>query len=392
MAGRPALEPGTTPGEVLALIRARGPLTRADIGALTGISRTAVNARIEQLLQHGLIAEQADGTSTGGRPPVRLAVAPDAGVVVAGALGASRTLVAVCDMAGAIRAEVELSVDLADGPDAVLGSAVKHFEQLLAESGHSEAELRGIGLSVPGAINNTTGRSLSPPIQPGWGDVPITSYFTDRFPVPIHVENDVNVLALAERRRHPDIDDILVIKASTGIGAGIVAHGQLVRGAFGAAGEIGHIAVSRGGGARCRCGNTDCLEAVASGRVLAARLRAQGLPVARTLDIANLARAGDPAATRAVREAGHHIGEVAAAVVTLLNPALVLVDGDLAYASEPLIAGMREEIYRRAAAMSTRNLRIEPSDLHAHGTATACASMILDEVLSPRAVDRLLAT
>lgn len=383
--------PGATAGEILALLRRRGPLTRSEIGRLTGHSRTAVTARVDQLLARGLVIERADGESTGGRPPVRLALNARGGVVLAGALGASRTIMAVCDLAGAVLARTELSVDLTDGPDVVLGAAVAAFERLLRDNGFIKDEVRGIGLSVPGAIDVVTGRSVSPPIQQGWGDVPFPDYFTAKFPVPITVDNDVNALALEQRRRHPDVDDLVIIKASTGIGAGLICKGQLIRGAVGAAGEIGHIKVSNGGGAPCRCGSVDCLEAVASGWALAPKMAAAGLPVKRTLDIADLARDGDPVAVRLVREAGRHIGEVAAGLINLLNPELLFVDGDLAYAAEPLIAGMRETIYQRATAMATRTLRIEASDLHGHGSVKACATMILDDILSPRAVDSLLA-
>ncbi|MBB3035749.1 ROK family transcriptional regulator [Hoyosella altamirensis] len=383
--------PGATAGEILALLRRRGPLTRSDIGRLTGHSRTAVTARVDQLLASGLVVERADGGSTGGRPPVRLELNADGGVVLAGALGASRTIVAVCDLGGKPLAEAELMVDLTDGPDAVLGAAVARFERLLADNGFSRDNVRGIGLSVPGAIDVVTGRSVSPPVQQGWGDVPFPDYFTAKFPVPITVDNDVNALALEQRRRHPDVDDLIIIKASTGIGAGLICRGSLIRGAVGAAGEIGHVKVSNGGGALCRCGGIDCLEAVAAGWALAPRMAAAGLPVTRTLDIADLARAGDPTAVRMIREAGRHIGEVAAGLINLLNPELLFVDGDLAYAAEPLIAGMREVIYQRATAMATRKLRIEASDLHGQGSVAACATMILDDIFSPRAVDSLLA-
>ncbi|MCW4352194.1 ROK family transcriptional regulator [Hoyosella sp. YIM 151337] len=383
--------PGATAGEILALLRRRGPLTRSEIGRLTGHSRTAVTARVDQLLARDLVVERAAAESTGGRPPVRLELNAHGGVVLAGALGASRTIMAVCDLAGEPLAETELSVDLSDGPAVVLGAAAAEFAQLLDDSGFGKEAVRGIGLSVPGAVDVVTGRSVSPPVQQGWGDVPFLDYFTARFPVPITVDNDVNALALEQRRRHPDVDDLVVIKASTGIGAGIICRGTLIRGTVGAAGEIGHIKVSDGGGALCRCGGIDCLEAVAAGWALTPKLAAAGLPVKRTLDIADLARDGDPAAVRAVRDAGRCIGEVAAALINVLNPELLFVDGDLAYAAEPLIAGMREVIYQRATAMATRKLRIEASDLHGQGSVAACATMILDDILSPRAVDSLLA-
>ncbi|MGH3518996.1 MAG: ROK family transcriptional regulator [Haloechinothrix sp.] len=383
--------PGASAGDIFRLIRRGEAATRSDIGRLTGLSRTAVTLRVGQLLELGLVVERAEGGSTGGRPPVRLEFDAEGGVVLAAALGASRAQLAVCDLAGRVVAETGVSIDLTEGPDSVLTSAVKHLDHLLAESGRGESELRGIGVSVPGAVDVGTGRSVSPPVQPGWGDVAITEFFSRRFSVPIYADNDVNVLALAEHRMHPAVDDLLVIKASTGIGAGVIAGGRLQRGALGASGEIGHIKVAGGGGAVCRCGNVDCLEAVASGWALVRTLNQLGRPVTDALGIAELVHMGDPEALRLVRDAGRWIGEVVAGAVNLLNPALIVVGGDLAHAYDPLVAGMRELIYQRATAMATRNLGIEPAVRSDRAGVAACAVLVLDDVLAPRAVDAMVA-
>ena len=117
-----------------------------------------------------------------------------------------------------------------------------------------------------------TGTVVESPLLPGWGGVPITLGFPG---VPVLVDNDVNALTLAEHAVRPGVTDLLHVKVSTGIGAGIIAGGVLQRGARGAAGEIGHNPVADGGGVVCRCGNLDCLEAVASGAALVAALRAR---------------------------------------------------------------------------------------------------------------------
>lgn len=204
------------------------------------------------------------------------------------------------------------------------------------------------------------------------------------------VDNDVNVLALAEHRRHPEAADLLVVKASTGIGAAIIAGGRLQRGAAGATGEIGHVKVADAGGAACRCGGVDCLEAVAGGWAMARTLAELGKPVDDALGIAELARAGDPDAVRLVRGAGQRIGEVLAGAVNLLNPALIVVGGDLAHAFEPLVAGIRELVYQRSTAMATRSLGIESADMDEQAGVSAVAILVLDDVLSRRSVDRLI--
>lgn len=387
---RRASAAGASVGEVFRLIRQGRAATRSDIGRLTGLSRTAVTLRVTQLLDKGLVVERAEGGSTGGRPPVRLRFHADGGTVLAAALGASRAQLAVCDLAGTVLSETEFGVDLTDGPEVLLTNAVKYLERLFAESGRSRDTLWGVGVSVPGAIDVATGTSLSPAVQPGWGDVAVADYFTSRFGVPTRVDNDVNVLAIAEHRRHPDVDDLLVIKASTGIGAGLIAGRRLQRGALGAAGELGHTKVCGADDIACHCGNTGCLEAVAGGRALATECAALGRHVTDAFGVAEMVRSGDPEALRLVRQAGRRIGEVIAGAVNLLNPGLIVVGGDLAHAYEPLVAGMREVIYQRATATATRTLRIEPSEMHARAGIGACATLILDDVLSRRAVDALL--
>jgi predicted NBD/HSP70 family sugar kinase len=226
--------------------------------------------------------------------------------------------------------------------------------------------------------------------MPGWGGLQFVSQLGGPA-VPVLVDNDVNALTLAEHAARPGLTELLYVKVSTGIGAGIVAGGVLQRGARGAAGELGHNPVGDGDGVVCRCGNLDCLEAVAGGAALVAALRAQGRVVADVPGVVALVRAGDPEAVALVRHAGRRIGAVLAVAVNLLNPQVVVFGGDLAEAFEPLLAGVREQVYRRAMAPATRELRIEQSALGDGAGITGCAAMALAEVLSPRAIDAALA-
>ncbi|MGW4533176.1 ROK family protein [Nocardia sp. NPDC004340] len=374
--------PGVSVGDVLTLIRGNDALTRSDVARLTGLSRTAVTLRVEQLLARGLVTERAEGASTGGRPPTRLRFNPDAGLVLAASIGASRTQVAVCDLAGAVLAETEFAVP-ADGDVAtVLGAAADQLDLLVAD--RAGVPWYGVGVGVPSAVDTATGRSISPANPSG---VAVTELFSGRFGVPVRVDSDVNVLALAEHARRPDVDDLLLLKVSTGIGLGIIAGGNLQRGAWGAAGEIGHIKVGGGVGRQCRCGDRECLETVAGGWALLEQFAALGRPVSGLAALVGLAAGGDPDALRLVREAGRSIGEVVAAAVNLLNPAVIVVRGDLSQVFDPMAAGLREQIYRYSSALNTRALRIEPGDLDAPSGVQACAAMILHEVLAPSSIN-----
>ncbi|MGW4248551.1 ROK family protein [Nocardia sp. NPDC004722] len=384
---RPIATPGASAGEVLDLIRGRDDITRADIRRLTGLSRTAVTLRVEQLLERGLVAEQGEGASTGGRPAGRLAFNPDAGIVLAVSIGASRAQIAVCDLAGEVLREAGFAVPAAGDMQAVLDTAARHADQLLAEEIRTGRRVHGIGVGVPSVVDVATGHSMS---LAGRDAVAVAEFFSARFDVPVRVDSDVNVLALAEQARRPDVDDLLVLKASTGIAVGIIAGGRLQHGALGAAGEIGHIKVNDDVDRQCVCGDRRCLETVAAGWALLEQFSARGRTAASLPELVELARVGDPDASGLVREAGRRIGEVMAAAVNLLNPAVIVVRGDLSHAFEPLVAGMRERIYQLSSALSTRSLQIEPGATDAPSGVQACAAMILGQVLAPAAVNGLL--
>jgi predicted NBD/HSP70 family sugar kinase len=381
----------TGPGAILGLIRHGHARTRADLVRQTGLARSTVAQRVDALLAHGLLHEVAGAVSTGGRPPTVLALNPDAGVVLAADLGATHSRLAVSDLAGEPLAEVALEMEISDGPERVLGSVHEHFLALLGESKRSPADVRGIGVGLPGPVSFSTGQAVNPPIMPGWDGFSVPGWFSERFAVPVLVDNDVNIMALGEHRTHwPDTENLLFVKVGTGIGCGIVAGHVIHRGAQGAAGDIGHIRVSGHDDTVCRCGNTGCLEAVAGGRALARRLKEAGAAAETSRDVVELVRAGDTRAVRMVREAGRALGEVLAACVNFFNPSVIVIGGDLGHVHEQLLAGIREVTFQRSLPLATQHLRTVPARLGDRAGITGAAIMAIEHVLAPAAIDREL--
>ncbi|MFP5021743.1 ROK family transcriptional regulator [Pseudonocardia phyllosphaerae] len=390
MRGRTPTSAPATAGEIFRLVRDGVAGTRTEIGRETGLSRTAVAARVDRLLADNLVTEVLGAAATGGRPAARLEFNSSGGTVLAISVGVSRSKVAVCDLTGAVLAEDVLDQPASVGPYRLLGDAVTACEKLLLSGDLDDTGIRGIGLSVPGSVDSANGWSVGVPSLPGWERVELPPLLTERFAVPVRVDNDVNVMALAEHAAHPDVDDLLMVKIGSGVGAGLVSGGDLQRGAWGAAGEIGHTPVHDGPGVGCGCGNVDCLEVLASGAALVRDLAAQGRDAHTIADVVALVKQGDPDAVRLVRIAGRRLGEVLAAAVNLVNPALVAIGGDLVGAFDPLVAGVREAIYRRSMAAVTQNLRIEPGLLSGRSGVMGCAILVLDEVLSPTSIDGVL--
>jgi predicted NBD/HSP70 family sugar kinase len=377
-----------TVGDVFALIRARRDTTRTEIAHLTGLSRTAVAARIAALEALGLVVEQEQAPSTGGRPPTLLSFDAAAGVVLTVAVGISRTRLAVCNLAGEVLSIGDIDQEMALGPDDLMPDVVKRLDLLLDD--HRDVPVYGIGLSLPGTVDRERGCSRDSPILRGWDGVDLRPYFAEPerlSGVRVVMDNDANAIALAERG---DRDDVLVLKVSTGLGAGIIAGGVLQRGAAQAAGEFGHNKIAAAQGIPCRCGDTGCLEAIAGGWAVVHALQQQGRPVRHMRDVVELANGGDAEARRMIRDSGRYVGEVVAAAVNLLNPAVLVVSGDLAGAYEIFVAGLREALYGNATAQATRTLSVVPASNGDRSAIVGSAVMVLDEVLGPRAVDSLI--
>ncbi|MGY1653013.1 ROK family protein [Geodermatophilus sp. SYSU D01119] len=370
-------------------------LTRADVGERTGWARVTVNSRLDALVDAGLLTEAGLVVGSRGRPATRFRFDPTSGQLLVADVGASGMRLAVCDLAGTVLAREDTTSDVAAGPDAVLGTALDGLTRLRAQV--DGAPVWGVGVSLPGPVEAATGRIVSPPIMTGWDGVAVPPLVQRRFPVPVLVENDVNAMAAGERAAvHTDVDDLLFLKVGTGVGTGIISNGRVVRGAQGAAGDLGHTWADAGpdeslgatarqdGRPLCRCGKVGCLEAYASGWALVEQLARAGSDVRSVDDLVLGLRAGDWQVVAAVRAAGRILGAAVAHTVSLLNPSVIVVGGQLAVGGEHLLAGIRERIASRSLPLATRDLRICRSELDGDAGVLGLAHGIADRVLGER--------
>lgn len=386
-----AANPGA--GEIFQILRDGTARTKAELAAITGLARSTVALRVDALLAADLLRPAGEAVSTGGRPPARLAFNSRAGVVLAVDLGATHATIAVADLAGVILDSRTRTIDIADGPESLLDVILADGATLLETPTAGGIPLLGIGIGVPGPVEHSTGRPTNPPIMPGWDRFDVPGYVQRTFDVPVLVDNDVNILALGEHATMwPHVDDLIFVKVSTGIGAGIIAGGQLQRGAQGSAGDMGHVQVPSGAGSTREPGDERDLEALASGSALATALRDAGHEAHSPADVIDLVRSGNAAAIEATRQAGRDVGEVLATVVNLLNPSIIVLGGSIARAGEHLLAGVREIVYRRSIPLATQHLAIVQSQAGDRAAVLGAAIMVAREVLSPANVDRYVAT
>ncbi|MEU6669484.1 ROK family protein [Streptomyces sp. NPDC046727] len=386
-------------GDLLELVRHGRAVTRGALQQATGLSRATVGQRLDRLFRAGWLREGAGGpvdSPLGGRPSITLEFDDSHAVVLAADLDTRHARAAVLSLTGEILAEHAGTLVVEDGPEAVLGELGHWFAELLTKAGHRAEEVCGIGLAVPGPVDSETGRVVQPPIMPGWDGYDITGRLSRAFTeytgapaVPVLVDNDANLMAYGEQRiGYPDCTAFVLVKVSTGIGAGVVVDGSVYRGVDGGAGDIGHIRV--GADALCRCGSYGCLAAVASGGAVARRLAATGVPAASGADVRDLLAAGHPEAAALAREAGRQVGDVLATVVTLLNPGVLMIAGDLA--GTPFLTGVRELLYQRALPRSTAHLDVVTSRLGDRAGLIGAGALVVEHLYAPeRAEERLAA-
>jgi predicted NBD/HSP70 family sugar kinase len=383
------LEGTTGAGGVLKLIRDGHATTRTELAQQSGLSRSTLAERVQSLLALDLLEEATGIASTGGRPPATLTFNRSAGVVLVADLDAARSRVAVCDLGGTPLAERSFPFDPGQTPAAVLSEIHTGFGLLLEHGGIAPSRARGIGVAVQAPVAIGRGAPVGAGMMPGWEGFSIPGWFAAHTGVPVLVDSHVNAMALGECWEHwREADHMVFVDVGTTIECGIVLGRAVHRGAHGAAGDIGHIRLAGHDDVLCPCGNTGCLEAVAGGDALAADLSAAGLPARSVRDVVTHARAGEPAALRAVRSAGRAVGEVLAECINFFNPGAIVVGGALADAPQQLLAGVRETALGRALPMATRDLRMGLAQLGPRAGVIGAAVMVIEHVLAPENVDR----
>ncbi|WP_430868590.1 ROK family protein [Demequina aurantiaca] len=381
---------GAAQAEIFQILRDGKPRTRSELATLTGLARSTVASRVDALLRVRLIAPVADAASTGGRPSRQFAFDGTQHAVLGVDIGATHVHLALKDLHGATIADVYEEIAVAKGPDIILGWVIENGRRLFKPH-RARMTLRAVGVGLPGPVEHKTGRPVDPPIMPGWARFDVPGVLSDAFGVPTYVDNDVNVMALGEHHDYwTDVADLIFVKVATGVGAGVIIGGSIHRGVQGLAGDIGHIWVPEADGLECRCGSRGCLEAVAAGPAIAARLRAGGADIHDTADIVAAVRRGDIDAVREVREAGRIIGRVLTTCVSLINPAVIVLGGPIASVGDHLLAGTREVIYTRATPMAAGNLQIVSSRGNQDAAVSGASAMAIQQVLSVDSVEALV--
>jgi glucokinase-like ROK family protein len=388
--------------ELIDLIRKYGELTKGALVSYTDHSRTKITSSINSLLQKKLIIENQASEYTGGRRSRTFSINADLGFVAGVDIGATSIDLAVANFAHRILFRYDEDALVRNGPIKILGRVCNLLEEILRENGLNTDSLRGIGIGVPGPVDFSNGTVVSPPIMPGWDRYPVIQTVQQWFPsANVVVDNDVNVMALGEINEGAGrgVNNLIFVKIGTGIGAGIINHGKIYRGASGCAGDIGHINVNSSG-PLCHCGNKGCLEALAGGPAIADRslaaAQAGNSPIllkyyeknGRKLtaeDVGNAAREGDALSIEVIRESGQMVGDVLASLVNFYNPDMIVIGGGVSNLGDLLLSSIRQAVLNRSLPLATRNLDIVFSGIGEDAGVIGAVNLAMDYMFTVEA-------
>ncbi len=360
------------------MLRTPEGLTQAEIARATGLSPASVSNIVRELTEEGMASVTL--VRHNGRRARKVTLNPAAGLVAGVDFGNRHMRVAVADLAHNVLSEDYQTLSrghkAADGIPRCEAAVRKVLEMV----GKPHADLISVSVGLPGPIVANTGRLSSPTILPGWADVDVAAALRDALHVPVVVDNDAKLGALAESLwgSGRGLSDFAYIKVSTGIGAGLVLNGHLYRGADGTAGEIGHTTIEENGPV-CRCGNRGCLEVLAGVPALLELLRRSHGEDFAIDDMLRGSAAGDVGCRRVITDAGRHIGVAVANLCNLLSLQRIIIGGELALAGDLLISAITDSMSRRAISISARHTEVMVSTLGGRAGVLGAVARALQE-------------
>lgn len=380
---------------VLRLIWQEREISRAEIARRAGLSRSTVSEVVDGLLPTGLVIEAGPGESIGGRRPIILSFQDDACCILGVEMGASHVAVALTDLRGRVTSWEQRPHAVRTDPVSTRALIVEMCDQALKGARGASKRLVGIGVAVPSPVDPSHPFALSEVVLPDWGGHSGLEMLGKRFGVPVMVDNDANLGALAEQwwGAGRDIRDFAYVKVGTGVGSGHVIGGELYRGSTGFAGEIGHLSIAPEG-ETCVCGLRGCLALFVGSPALVKRANAllSGAPESRLARgpvtigaIEDAALAGDALAMRVAREAAEYLGIAVSGMLNLMNPRVVIVGGGITMLGARFLEPLRETVRSRTRVSSSAGSSIVMSELGPQSVAVGAASFVLKEALwNPR--------
>jgi len=369
---------------VIEALRERGVASRAELARATELSRSTISTIVGDLIDAGLAVErdgQPDGeASHAGRPGVMVALDPSAGLALAIDFGHRHLRVAVSDLSHTVLAERWRDLDVDASAREGLAEASNFVDEVLTEADVDRGQVIGAVMGLPAPINRLTGTVWDSSILPGWVGIDAAAEASTRLNLPVTVENDANLGALAELTwgAAKGRSEVAYLKVASGVGGGLISGGRLSHGVGGTAGEIGHTIVVHDGPV-CRCGNHGCLEALASARAVANLLSISRREQVSTRRMLELSDSGDAATRRLIGDAGRALGIAVANLCNIVNPETVVIGGDMALAGDVLLDPVREVVQRNAIPSAAADTEIVAGVLGERAEMLGALALVMHE-------------
>ncbi|WP_373890005.1 ROK family protein [Neobacillus cucumis] len=360
-------------------IVSNSPISRASLSEKTGLNKSTVSSQISTLIEKNLIFEIGQGQSSGGRKPVMLVFNKNAGFSIGIDVGVDDLNGILSDLKGNIVLEDHQQLD---NPDVEtikdqLCSMIKSFIRQMPDSPYG---LIGIGLGVPGLVNNEHQITLAPNLN-WYKDIDLKKVLEQEFQVPVFIENEANAGAHGEKEfgAAKNYQNLVFVSVGTGIGTGIIINKELYRGDIGFAGEMGHLTIDLNG-PKCRCGNRGCWELYASEKALLNSQLSQ-LPKRSKQEIINLANQNDPEILSALQNFGYYLGIGLVNVLNTFNPQAVVVRNDIIEALPIVLNSLRNSISSRIIDQLGSSYELLLSSLGKNATAMGASSLVIEHFL-----------
>jgi len=403
---------------ILNHIREHGPLARVMIAQRLGLSRTTVSSIIDVLMNEGIVREGSllNAAPQGGRRAILVHFEEDAGRVIGIDIGRSHLTLIITDLAATVLSQKTLPFNTDHGAEHCMLEVIQLVRLFTSEVELNWSRVIGIGVGIPGPLDNECHRISRAPHMPGWENIDLWQILQQEFRVPIWIDRDANMGAIGEYRggagqKHTDL---AYIKIGTGIGAGLLLNGDIYRGHSGSAGEVGHLTIQENG-IQCSCGNRGCLETVAVAPLIVAdadqgltlsqkqsahlsciatthptdqssRANRAGRPKKNLADVLQSAREGDLASLAALEQAGEHIGVALAGLINIFNPSAVIIDGGIAHPDEIFLHALQRSAVDACLPSAWEGTHIIAAELGTLSVALGATYTVIDATFNQQKV------
>lgn len=382
---------------VLRLIKDSGQISRSDITNFTGLTPPTVTKIIDSLVfNYKLVDYVGIGTSNGGRPPVIVRFKNETNYIIGIDLGATYIRGCLTDLDANFISEIQVPTEIEKGSNHIINKVLNIVNRFCEKQG-AEVKIWGVGIGVAGLVNKKTGVIEASP-DFGWSHIDLQKEIGKKIDIPIFYDNSTRLMALGELyfNKKSKIMDFAIINVGYGIAAGLVIHGNLVKGHAGFAGEFGHIPVDTCSPVQCKCGMNGCLEALASGHRIANMGKkalksnsnsmlfklSEGKPELVSAEtVGNAAKQGDEAALRIFEEVGDYLAQGIGVLTNLLNPEVIYIGGGISLNGKFFF----DLVNQKASAYllpPNKGLKILPSTFRENATAIGAVSLVMEKIMN----------